>query len=314
MVGFPVPGLDAGEPKGATAVETGDGAPDPKPPTDKAPAAPAGGEEKPADPAATVNFDGFSDKSKAFYEKALKAGIGTAEDIERHRQETLFQQAFTKKTQKHADAVRAWEAKVAKQEEELKTLDKIRGDERLYDAFLKAARGELDPEDPSGDEIPDRKTAAQIAREEIEKDRRAEQAAKAESAKIYEKKQDAMATTIRETMALLKVDQPTMVAYLAAEEAALGGRDPVLAISPEDLADKVMRRHERAQYEARIAALEGQVSEKTSKQVQRSKQSMQPPRQSAEVPTDDPWERAKAELGVAPDFGNVSGFGFGPQR
>lgn len=315
MVGFPVPGMDGGHPEGAAAVGTGDegGAPAPVK-TDKAPTPPAPGEDKP-DAAQSVNFDGLSDKSRSFYEKALKAGVCTPEDVERARTETTFQSIFTKKTQALAKERESFEKEMAERKSDLEAIDKIRSSDKLYAKFLRVAReGDSDEEDPSASDIPDRKTAAQIADERITAREREKEAARAKQAQEYRGKQASLAAAIQESMKILGVDRATMKAYLDAEEPEIEG-DPVLAIDPKDLIDRVTRRHERAKYEARIADLESKLGMKATKQVHQSKQSQPPTRRTAEPSvSEDAWEQAKAQAGADPDFGNVLGFGWGPRR
>lgn len=301
----------SGEPKGVEAVETSGAVETPKTVADKA-QAPAKSEATP-DAAQTVNFDGLSDQSKAYWEKALKAGHATPADVERARTESLFQSAWTKKTTALANERKAFEAEMSKRKEDIALLEKIRGDERLHNAWLKMSSGEV-PTEEDGDGFVDKRSAAEIARKAIEA-REAEQAARtAKEQAAYEAKRSGIQTAVREQMGLLKVSPEVMKGYLEAEEAALNGADPILTLTPEELTERVFRRHELATARAEAAALREQLNQRTSKQVQASKQSMPPSPRVSGTRSVDPWSQAKAELGVAEDFGNVLGFGNGVAR
>lgn len=304
--GFPAES-SRGEPEVKSAVETSakEEAPEPKSETpekdtDKA-------EEKP-DPTATVNFDGFSDQQKAYWDKALKAGHATPADVEEHRKGVLLLSSWSRNHGKLAKEREAFEKERADWREDYERLKKIRGSDRLHAAWIKVANGEVD--DESGDEIADRKTAKQIAAETYA-EREAEKA-KQDEAKVrsYEAKKVSLQEVARDQMAALGVKPEVMAKYCEEEEAACNGADPIEVLSPAEFARNLVARHEKATLAAEVAALKKQLSEKVTKQVQASKQSLSPSPRVADTRNEDPWSKTLRELNVPADMGNVTGIGW----
>lgn len=307
----PEPGR--GEPEVSKAVETSAEAKAPEAKADTPAKEPAKAEEKPS-AAKTVNFDDFSEGSKAYWEKALAAGHATPADVERARVETLFQRSWTKNHQKLADERKAFEAEKARMKEDVELLTKIRGDDRLHAAWLKMSKGEIAEASADGGELVDERKAAEIVRKTIEA-REAEQAARsAKEQAAYDTKRDAIQEAVREQMRILGVKPEVMKGYLEAEEATLNGADPILTLAPMELVERVQRRHDRAVLEAEVKSLKEQLSQRASKAVQASKQSLPPSSRVAPTRSADPWSKALSDLGVAEDFGNVTGFGNGVHR
>lgn len=307
MVGFPQT-EPAGEPEDAKAVETVGAVKE----TEVKAETPKESAKTEATPDATkaVNFDGLSDLSKTYWEKALKAGHATPADVDRARTESLFQSAWTKKTTALANDRKAFEAKMAERAEDVKLLDRIRADDRLHNAWLKMSKGEVAADDAGADDLVDKKTAAQVAREVYEQ-RKAEEATRdAKEQTTYEGKRTEIQTAVREQMGLLKVSPDVMKGYLEAEEEALNGADPILTLTPEELTARVFHRHEVATLRAEAAALREQLNQRTSKQVQASKQSLSPSTRVSDVRSKDAWAQTKADLNLADDLSNVTGFGW----
>jgi hypothetical protein len=303
--GSRVPGL--GEPEKATAVETS--ATEVAPPAEaEKPEAPAKDEAKP-DEAKTVNFDGLSKESKAYWEKSLKAGHATPEDVERARIESMFQSSWTRNHQALAKERDAFKAEKAQLKEDIDLLNKIRGDDRLHAAWLKMSKGEVAAEDAESGDLVDEKKAAEIARKafdarEAEKaDRTAKEQAK------YEARKSEIQAAVHDQMRILGVTKEVMTGYLQAEEEALNGADPILHFTPTELQAAVQRRHEKASLEAKVAALEAQLNQRASKTAQASKSSLPPARRFAEDVSKDPLKQTESDLGIAPDWSNVQGFG-----
>jgi hypothetical protein len=311
MMGNPVGG-ESGHPENAKAVETSGDAEAPAVETEK-PAAtpePVATEDKP-EPAQTVNFDGFSDLQRTTWERLLKAGHATTDEVEAARKDALRQDLFSKKTAALARDREAFAKSMAEREGDLKLLDKIRGDDRLHAAWLKASRGELPTDDSDGGDLVDAKKAAEIADARLaQREREREERGVKEQA-AYDARKGAMRTALREQMRLLGVSNEQMTAYLKAEEATLPPDvDPILALDPAELQHRVELRHEAAKAKAEAASLREQLSKRTAKEIQTSKQSLPPARRVAESAHTSPLKRTEADLGIAPDWSNVEGFGF----
>jgi hypothetical protein len=307
MPGMGNPQEPAGEPKEAAAVETGAKETAPEVEADKSAETPdpETTEDKP-DPARDVNFDGFSDDHKATLERLLKAGHVTKDEVEVARKDALRQNYFSKETAKHRRAVEAWEKEVAERKDDLAVLDRIRANDRLHEAFLKAARGEGAPEE-SGGELVDEQKARKIVKDE----RAAEKASETQKAQAYAAKEEALNAIVEEQTVALSVDPAVMQGYLREIGKTLPkGVDPVLHLRPDELRDRIETRHEAAKAKAEAKALREQLTKRTLRDERTSKQSLPPPRRVAEPKVKNDWADTLAELGVADDFGNVTGSGF----
>jgi hypothetical protein len=196
MMGNPVGG-ESGHPENAKAVETSGDAEAPAVETEK-PAAtpePVATEDKP-EPAQTVNFDGFSDLQRTTWERLLKAGHATPDEVEAARKDALRQDLFSKKTAALARDREAFAKSMAEREGDLKLLDKIRGDDRLHAAWLKASRGELPTDDSDGGDLVDAKKAAEIADARLaQREREREERGVKEQA-AYDARKGAMQTAL----------------------------------------------------------------------------------------------------------------------
>lgn len=314
MLGFPPP-APAGEPEDDKAVETSatEKAADAAAETPKVEKTeePAKVEAEPA-PASTVNFDGLSDESKAYWDKALKAGHATPADVKRAVSESLFLQSWSRAHGKLSKERESFKAEMLKVKEDLDTLAKVRSDPKRHAAYLKAVSGDFSAEDPA-DETEDpwkrvEKVAdARIAARERERATRTE-----EQDRAYEARKTSMSEAINERMALLSIPRDSMLAYLKAEEGRLNGADPILRYGsdPAELMDRVQMRHEAATAKAEAAALKEQLSQRASKQVQSSKQSLQPPRRNTD-PEPTGLGKILKEAGVS-RLTDIAGFGWGP--
>jgi hypothetical protein len=309
-MGIP-PSDPEGEPESAPAVETPETPEAPKEKTETPETAPVAPEEKPA-VAETVNFDGLSAPSKAYWEKALKAGHATPEDVKRAREESLFQSAWSKRNNAKDEEVKAIKAQYAKHDEDLKLLAKIRGDEKLLARWERMSKDEVTPE--SGEDLTTEARAAEIARKVIEADRAATNARTAAEQATFDKKKGDLQAVVTEIGTALGIKVETLNAYLAEEANDFPADvDPVeyaiKNVTPSELRKSLVLRHKAALAEAKAAALESQVTQRASKQVQTSKQSLPPARRSS---VDAPVRGIKkilSEMGVA-RLGDVQGFGF----
>lgn len=307
LPGMGDPREESGQPEEAAAVETGAKETESTDDADK-PAEtpePAKAEDKP-EPTRDVNFDVFSDGHKATLERLLKAGHISKQEVEEARQDALRQNYFSKRTAEHNRAREAWEKEVAERRDDLATLDRIRSNDRLHEAFLKAARGE-EPSEESGGDLVDEQKARKIVKDE----RAAEKASETQKAKAYEEKEGALNAVVEEQTIALSVDPAVMQSYLREIGKTLPkGVDPVLYLRPDELRDRIETRHDAAKAKAEAKSLREQLTKRTLRDERTSKQSLPPPRRVAEPKVTDPWKATLAELGVADDFGNVTGSGF----
>ncbi len=307
------PNLPQGEPEGESAVEANAAPEATEAVKAETPAKePAKAEANP-EPTKAVNFDGFSDESKAYWENALKAGHATQKDVERARIESLFQQSYTRKTMDLAEKAKKLNAESEARKGDLEILDKIRNDERLYQAWLKMSRGDVEAADATDTDFVDARKAAEIAEKKANDayDRRERE--KAERSKkeqeAYDVRFNAHRAAIQDAMKVLGVDGKTMLGYVKAEEVDLNGADPTIRYEPHELVKNVLLRHKAAVAEAEAAALREQLNQRASKQVQASKQSLPPPRRVANEVPDDPMSKTMRDLGIT-DWAQVSGLGF----
>lgn len=308
------------QPEEPKAVETSAEVEAPKPdaekPAGEKPAEPAKVEEKP-DAAKTVNFDGFSDKQKTTYERLLKAGLVTPEEVEEGRKSALRQADYTRKTMALAEERKALAAEREAEKANLALLEKIRGDERLlamWDRMRKAANGEVAAvENP--DDLADRRTADEIARKAIEDHERRKQAEVERERVGYEKRAAAVKEVLGTVQVGLGVDPETLDGYLTEIAKRFpAGVDPIRHIirnvDPESLREKIEYQHEIARAKAEAAAAREAASKVTSKQVQASKQSLSPSPRVVEAESNlSPFQRAKRELGIT-RLSEVQGAGF----
>jgi hypothetical protein len=310
--GFGELAVDGGEPEEVAAVDAGESA---GPPQGEAetPQAPAKPEDTP-EVAQKVNFDGFSDSQKATFEQLLKAGHVTPEFVESERLNTLFHQAFTKKTMALADERRAWEKEQEKDKEDLQILRDVRSNPVYHAAFLKAAKlreqGDTVAE-VGDDELIDRKTAEKIADERLEARLLENERRTREEQVKYQAKLGQIRTAMQETIKALGVPPEVVRSYLEAEEAQLPpGVDPILKFTPEELQYRVMLRHEAAVAKADAASLREQLTKARSHEARVAKQSLPPARRVAQNGALSPLQKTEADLGLDPDWSNVQGFGF----
>ncbi len=310
---------EIGQPEQAEAVEASEEPEIPEEkeetPEAKKAEAPAEPEDKPeAEP--TVNFDGLSDDTRTYWEKALKEGLATPDDVERARKESLFQSAWTKKTMALAEDRKAWEEQVKEREEDLKLLDELRTNDRLHDAWLKLRDGAVEVDHEDDDELVDKKTTRQLIREEAERLLAEKEAAKAREQDAYNEKANTLQAAFQEAMTTLEITPDQAKAYLDDEVKKLApGEDIVLKFHPQDVLPKLELLHRAALAEAKAAELEKKLTQRATKDVRAAKQSLPKDRR---VVRDEPlsvMEQTEADLGLPPDWdkkGLVHGFGHPP--
>lgn len=258
----------------------------------------------------TVNFDGFSDEQKTTWERLHKDGHASAEEVERARLESLFQSNYTKKTMALADQRKEFAKEMEDIKDDLDLLSRIRTDDRLHDAWLKMSSGETESVDEDGDDLVDRKTAEKIADERM-KARDAERDARSvKEQKVHDGQKEAIRTAMVETMELHSIDKDALISYIQAEEALLpSGTDPIAHFNPADLQYRVSMRHQIAVAQAKASAAEAKLSKRTSKADRTAKQSLPPARRVAASGDMTPLQQTNADLGLDPDWSNVTGFG-----
>lgn len=309
VLGNSDPSSAPGEPEEAKAVETDGGGETPEAKTETPAKEPAQAKEKDA-PAKPVNFDGFSDSQKATFQRLLDAGHVTPEEIEDARRASLRQDLFSKKTATLAREREAFAKEMETRKEDLALLDRIRSDERLHAAWLKASRGEIAAEESAGDDdYVDGKKARQIYRDERSAEAKAEDAKQAK----YAEQKEALEGVVQEQYASLSVSPEVMNGYLAAIAKTLPeGVDPVTYLRPDELRDRIVTRHEAAQAKAEAEKLRQQVEKRTSHEARTSKQSLPPARREVQNGRLSAWDQMKADLGIGPGgWTGVTGSGFG---
>jgi hypothetical protein len=311
--GFSDPPEQAGQPEEAKAVEASAEAKAPE----AAPETPKGTDDAADTPEAapTINFDGFSDTLKATYEGLLKAGHVTPEQVEEARKGYLRQDNFSRKTNTLARERDAFKSEMEKRKEDLALLDQIRSDDALHEAWLQLSKGKPQPADPSAEDddgLADKKTAAKIADERYRANKAKDAQDDAKQRQEYGAKKEAVLESVRETMRLHSIDVTTMRSYLDAEESTLDGADPFLTFTPKELTTRLELRHRAAVAEAKAAALQKQIEERTQRGARTSKQSSPPaPRVSGNGAL-SPLQKTEQELGLDPEWSNVQGFGWRP--
>lgn len=306
-------GVGSGHPEEATAVETSakDKAPEVKADT---PAAPAAGPDKTAetpDPAKTVNFDGFSDKQKTTFERLLKAGHVTPEEVEEYRKGFLRQDLFSKKTAVLARKTEEVDKSVAARSEDLKLLERIRNDDKLHAAWLRMSKGEVSTEesDEGFDAETSKKLDVALDKRIAQREREANDRTEREQAQ-YDAKKSALEAAVQETSDLLSISQEQLNGYmLALRPKVPQGKDPVLHFTPDVLQDQLALLHDAATARAEAAKLREQLGQRTSKAVQTSKQSLPPARRISDAPPEG-LAKVMADLGVG-QLTDVAGFGWG---
>ena len=280
--------------------------------TDEVPAETKDGE---SDAETKVNFDGFSDDQKATWERLHGEGHATPEEIETARLESLRQSDYTKKTMALAEQRKTWEAETAQRKADLELLDQIRADEALQVAWQKMTDGETATDDVDGEDLVDVNTAREIAAKEFAKLQAEKQSAETQVEKEYRLKEDAIRTTIAETMTAIGVDEKVMQGYLETEgDLVPAGVDPIANLPPEEWQRRLLARHELESAKAEAARLREQLNQKTTRSERTSKQSLPPARAVANDGKLSTLHQTESDLNLAADWSNVQGFGHPTQR
>ncbi len=314
QVGDPA-GVGSGQPAEAKAVEASekDDAPEVEKDTPAETPESEATEDKP-DPPATVNFDGFSDDHKTTLARLLKAGHVTPEEIEVARKDALRQSYFSKRTADHNRSVEKWEKEVAERREDLALLDRIRGDDRLHEAWMKAAKGELTAEESAGDDLVDAKKATEIVDKRLDARERDRETRTTKQQAAYDAKRGSLERVVEEQSTAHDITPEAMNGYLKAIRARLPANvDPVEYLRADELRDRIETLHEAATAKAEAAKWRDQAK-RTSKDERTSKQSLPPARRVTESRAKDAWSEMQSDLGIAPDWSNVQGMGHGAGR
>lgn len=300
----------AGDPEKATAVETSAEAEAPK----ATPETPEAGTEKPEEtpePAKTVNFDGFSDSVKSTWERLLKGGHVTGDEIEASRKDALRQDLFSKKTAALARDRESFDKEKAefldRNKEDLDLLRRIRESDHLHSVWLRMSKGDYPAEGSAetGDLVDERKAAA-IADQQYERREKAREAAeKAKQEKVDARKSE-VGGALKDQMKALSVSADQMDAYLAEE---FGTIETVLTTPTSELIRRIALRHDLETMKSEATKLREQLSQRTTKQSVAARASLPPARREvASVPT-TPLSKTEADLGLDQDWSNVTGFG-----
>lgn len=309
LTGMGNPGAEVGEPEPTSAVDTSATEESPAVEADKPEGAPAETEDS-ADTQPTVNFDGFSDAQKATWERLYKSGAASADEVETARKESLFQSAWTKKTTALAREKEEWAKEQDAIKEDLEILKRIRSDDRLHQAFLRAARHEVEESDEGSDELIDAKKAEEIVDRRLSAREAERQAQMAREQAAYDARRDALSKAANEWMTTYGISREEMREHLSAEEALLPeGIDPIAHFTPEALHHKIVLRHEAFIAKAEAAKLRDQLSKRTSHDARAAKQSLPPARRVAQNGQSDPFRDMESDLGLDQDWSNVAGFG-----
>jgi len=297
-----------GEPVPAEAVETSEAEETPAEAEAETPEEASAEAPEESEVAQTVNFDGFSDDSRSLYERLLEEGHVTAEQVEQERLNTMHRADYTRRRMKEKADYEAKLATIDERKEDLAKLDEIRSDDALYERWLRLNEP---AEAEDGDELVDRKTTEEIAEQKLEK-LLAERDSRTKAEKdAYNVKHKALVDTGTSLMEELKIDLDTLNGYLNAEQQTLPEDvDPILTVTPEDMRGRITKRHELATRDAEIASLREQLAGKTAKNERTAKQSLPPDRRVSVPQVDDPLAQTEAELGLDPDWNNVTGWGF----
>ncbi len=311
-MGPPSPGQ--GQPEQVEAVETSETVEPPKAEADTPAKEPAKAADK-APAAETINFDGFSDESKAYWETAHKAGHATAADVKRAREESLFQSAWSKKTTALAKDKEAFEAEKTKVKENLDLLHRVQTDPVAYAAWKRLLAGDVPADDSASGDLVDAKKADEIARKAYQAEKTAEAQASAKQTAEFTAKKNGLQAVVTDIGTAFGLKPETMNTYLEKfAEDFPEGVDPIRYavenLSPAELRRGLTLIHKAEAAEAKAKALSEQVSQRASKASQASKQSQPPARRTTETNGSlDPVSRLNADLGLAPDWSNVTGFG-----
>lgn len=175
-------------------------------------------------------------------------------------------------------------------------------------AWEKMTKGELPPSEDDED-LADKKSVRQIAREELEAKEAAKAAAEAKEQAEYESRRSALQGVVTEQIGALEVTPEVMNGYLLSlEKKAPRGVDPILHFTPSELVRELALVHR----DAEIAALKEQLNQKTSKSVQAAKQSLSPPGRATEPPKTG-LRKVMQEAGVA-QLSDIQGFGWPKDR
>ena len=270
-------------------------------------------EEETQEPEPKVNFDGFSDESKSLYERLLKEGQVTPAEVEHERKNSMFQADYTRKRMAEAEEAKALKARYADHDEDLRLIQQIRSDDRLNAAWNKLSSEGVEAED--AEELATNRSAEQIALDVLQRERAKEQEQIDLQARTYAEKEQAIQSMLAETRATLGIDKETLVSYLNAEEAKLApGTNPVESIAPEEWQRRLIDTHERMSDKSRIAALEKQLKQKTTKAENSAKQSLPPPASVSNTGEMDLYQQTMADLQLDPVKPNVTGLGHGHNR
>lgn len=263
----------------------------------------------------TVNFDGFSDKAKATYERLLKAGLVTPEEVEEARGGYLRQSDYSRKTMDLAKKREEFAKEKAQRESDLAMLDRIRGDERLLNLWERFAKGDVPQDSASDDELVDRKTMSEAVKKAIEADRQKAAAEVEREQKEYNARATKVKTMLGEVKAELGASDEALDSYLTeiAKEFPEGAPPIeyiVRSVDPNDLRKEIRYQHRIAVAEAKASAAAKEASQRTQRAVQASKQSLSPSAKAVDADVSmSPLQAAKRQLGIT-RLSEVQGAGF----
>lgn len=301
-----------GQPEEAEAVDAEAAEKAPEGEADTPNEEPAESVEETPDPTANVNFDGFDDTQRTFFEKALKDGTVTPEFVEHNRKQTLMQSRFTKRMTEVKREEERRDAELAEKKELLGLLENVLGDDGKHEALLRKIAN-ADADDPEDEEIADKRSAREIARQEFERMRAEERRDQAKAEQGYQQKKAAVQKMLAETRETLGIDGETMVGYLQTLEKQLpAGTDPIATIPPEEWERRITDHHGIVTRDAKIAKLQDALSKNKSKADQAAKQSLPPSQRVARSAPKTLYEQTCEEMGIDPTNPNVQGLGHLP--
>lgn len=262
----------------------------------------------------TVNFDGLPDRLRSNYERGLKAGIFTPEDVEEARNGYLRQDRFSKGTEAARRAEEKSNALIEANQEILDQFKKIRDSDHYHAAWLKLtsmseeeARALVDGEED--DEFITPKRAREIADERFKQRQQEADARTKKQQQAYEDRKLEIGRLLGDVATEIGVDAETITDYANAIEAQLPtSSDPILHYKDlRDLKLDLLNHHKDVLKDAEIADLKAQLSKKTTREDQNAKQSLKPSPRTKEVRRPATGaagilSQVEEEMGLDPDW------------
>jgi hypothetical protein len=236
----------------------------------------------------------------------------------------MFHSTFTKKTTALAREREAFEEEREswrkENAENAEILDRIRSNPEWNAAWQHLMEhgvskrveqnGEAGDGDP--DDLLDRRTAERLIEERVAARLKEREERNAQQEREYQEKAASIGQSIRRFMEDQKVDKDTARGYWTALDQKLPtDTDAVIHYTPAGLYEALVDLHEKAQLRAEVETLKKQVAQRASKDARTTKQSQTPPRRETTRHRETAAQKLERQLGIEPDWSNVTGMGFG---